>query len=235
MELAPGHVLVRTAAPDVLGPRALAHGWLTLDEERRAERIRHARGRHAFAAARGLLRSLLAEGLGGEPAAIPLSVEESGRPFLDGDGDVRISVTHTEGLVACAVGRVSALGVDAERQDRRPRSLALARRYFAPAEVRALESLPEDGVHRHFLALWTCKEALGKALGQGVGPVLGNPVFALGPGDRVEGGAPEYRHELHALASGHWLAIAARGAQSVVLAAFEGASAEPSSDRSAGG
>ncbi|GBG62386.1 hypothetical protein CBR_g30340 [Chara braunii] len=55
---------------------------------------------------------------------------------------------------------------------RRRDPLAVARRYYAPAEVRALEIIPDEAKRqRWFMELWTLKESFVKALGLGIAAV----------------------------------------------------------------
>ena len=49
-----------------------------------------------------------------------------------------------------------------------PGWLALAERYFAPAEYERLTRMPEATVAAAFIALWSCKEAVLKGLGRGI-------------------------------------------------------------------
>ena len=74
----------------------------------------------------------------------------NGKPYLEG-GEAQFSLTHTEGLLAVAVG-ADAVGLDAERRKPRKTDAVLAR--LTPAERE------ED-----FLKLWTAKEAYIKYLG----------------------------------------------------------------------
>jgi 4'-phosphopantetheinyl transferase len=57
--------------------------------------------------------------------------------------------------------------VDVERVRPLP-ALGVARRWFPPAELAWLGDRPEAGRTVDFLRLWTAKEAVGKALGQGL-------------------------------------------------------------------
>lgn len=225
MTLRPGEVRVHWGAPAPLCAHARSLSLLSPAEWRRAEGMRDAAA-EGFVAARGLLRAMLAdEGL--EAASrIRIESEVSGRPraWL-GNAELPVSVTHTRGLVACAVGRVEALGVDGEPVDRRVRALALARRFFAESEAAELAGLEAAEANRRFLALWTSKEALGKALGGGVSPVLSHPLFRFSGEGRLEGGAAGFHHELVALDSGHWLAVAALGARAIRIEAGMAAAA----------
>jgi 4'-phosphopantetheinyl transferase len=62
---------------------------------------------------------------------------------------------------------------------RPPDHLQLARRYFAPVEVEALEGLSPDEQHAAFFRLWTLKEAFVKARGQGLSIPLDEFAFVL--------------------------------------------------------
>ncbi|MEP6881786.1 MAG: 4'-phosphopantetheinyl transferase superfamily protein, partial [Dokdonella sp.] len=73
------------------------------------------------------------------------------------------------------------LGVDVERGSmRRSRSAhELATRFFASDEALALAGLPDTQRERAFLHLWTCKEAVLKAIGHGLSFGLDRLRFAL--------------------------------------------------------
>ena len=119
-----------------------------------------------------LARTLREHGLGEwEPAELPLSRDKNGKPALNisstGKGNVAFSVSHTTGLLACAVslgGRT--VGVDIENGDRALRGSPedRARRLFSQDEA--------DDVARRgngaFLEKWTLKEAYLKATGEGI-------------------------------------------------------------------
>ena len=57
----------------------------------------------------------------------------------------------------------------------------MARRYFAPAEVAALERWPAEQQKQRFLQFWTLKEAYIKARGMGLSIPLADFAFALSP------------------------------------------------------
>lgn len=82
----------------------------------------------------------------------PLRFADSGRPYVP--GGPAVSLSHSGGLAACAVGPVP-LGADLERaRTVSPRLLARAR------------AAGYDG-ERGFLLWWTAREANCKRLGQG--------------------------------------------------------------------
>jgi phosphopantetheine--protein transferase-like protein len=94
--------------------------------------------------------------------AAELDYEESGRPSVDG---LAVSISHSLRLVAVAASAIGPVGVDVE--DVYQREVAgLARRWFDPSELSWMRTQPDPLTA--FLQLWTAKEAVGKALGQGL-------------------------------------------------------------------
>jgi 4'-phosphopantetheinyl transferase len=91
-----------------------------------------------------------------------LRYEDSGRPYVDG---LAVSISHSLRLVAVAASAIGPVGVDVE--DVYPREvLGLAHRWFDATELEWMAGEPDELVA--FLQLWTAKEAVGKALGQGL-------------------------------------------------------------------
>jgi 4'-phosphopantetheinyl transferase len=91
-----------------------------------------------------------------------LRYEDSGRPYVDG---LAVSISHSLRLVAVAASAIGPVGVDAE--DVYPREVSgLAHRWFDATELEWMAGEPDELVA--FLQLWTAKEAVGKALGQGL-------------------------------------------------------------------
>ena len=144
-----------------------------------AERERYASAARpqAFLAGRALLRGLAGELLGVAPADVPLSAicpdcgGPHGAPTIAGS-DLRVSLSHADGLVVAVARRGAALGVDVERS-------------VLPAErLAAIGTLTGRASVRH----WTRVEAVLKADGRGlrVDPslvVIDTEVASLG-GDR---------------------------------------------------
>ncbi len=107
---------------------------------------------------------------------------EHGKPYVTAAGFPHFNVSHGGDRVAFAFCRDQELGVDVERGSmRRSHSaLELAERFFAADEATALAKLGEVEGERAFLHLWTCKEAVLKALGHGLSFGLERLRFALG-------------------------------------------------------
>ena len=94
--------------------------------------------------------------------------------------DLRFNLSHTDGLIACAVTIGREVGVDVEHIQRRL-THDVAGRFFAPREVDDLKALPEDEQQRVFFDYWTLKEAYIKARGFGLALPLGDFAFTLAP------------------------------------------------------
>lgn len=149
---------------------------LSAEEVARAARFVFCRDRDRYIAGRARLRAILSHYTGVPPAAIMFRYGPNGRPEIEGP---RFNLSHTGDLALLAVGDVVPLGVDIEAL--RPIALDLARRYFAPGEVRALMALPVEHQQAAFFRFWTRKEAYLKALGTGLATDLSSFTVTLHP------------------------------------------------------
>ena len=116
------------------------------------------------------VQRLLGAYLGVEAAAVALARDPHGKPFLAApvDSDMQFNLSHSGNTLIVALGRGQAVGVDIESGSRTRPWLALAERYFTPAEYATLAALPAPRLASAFLELWSCKEAVVKALGRGI-------------------------------------------------------------------
>ncbi len=108
--------------------------------------------------------------------------DEKGRPILEAEGTSilpNISISHVLNSVAVAVSAAGAIGVDVENLERKVSWTAIARRYFSPAEWAELRFQQEAKGRQRFFELWTQKEAIGKVTGDGVLPLLMEPIALL--------------------------------------------------------
>jgi 4'-phosphopantetheinyl transferase len=156
---------------------------LDASEKAHADRFRVAADRDAYIAAHALLRTMLSRHASIAPVEWRFRTAEGGKPMLDpahASPDLHFSLSHTRGLVACAVGRSHTLGIDAEAW-REPAPIELAKRYFAPAEARLVADLAPQERPGVFYRLWTLKEAYLKATGQGLAAALDSFAFSLDP------------------------------------------------------
>jgi 4'-phosphopantetheinyl transferase len=185
-DLPQGETHVWLARPEDAGPAELARclAGLSEDERARHDRFWFARDRTTFAVAHAMVREALAGYTGVPPTAWRFAAGTHGRPEIAHPTEplgLRFNLSHTRGLVAVAVSREVDVGIDVEDTTRRSSTLRIARRYFAPAEVEALEHAPETEQRRLFFRFWTLKEAYLKACGLGLGVPLRDFGFELGP------------------------------------------------------
>jgi 4'-phosphopantetheinyl transferase len=135
--------------------------------------------------ARGALRRILGGYLGVDPGALVFAHGPSGKPFLPGSR-LCFNVSHSGSLVLVVVAHGRQVGVDVEQVRAVPEADAIATRFCSPSEQEALGRIPPADRQGAFLALWTCKEALAKLTGEGVGALPLDVVRDAPPGCRME-------------------------------------------------
>ncbi len=208
MPIAPDEVHVWRLHEDrVVDPAVVErfHALLSTDEVERHARFAHEPTRREFLLARGLARTVLARYTGAPPAALRFTADAFGKPLLcepavadaacvsaamptqaasATDKAIHFNLSHSHGVIVCAVARGRQVGIDVEDAGRRIECLDLAERYFAPAEVAHLRGLPDRERQAAFFAIWTLKEAFVKATGHGLRLPLDTFAFEL-MGDRL--------------------------------------------------
>ncbi|HJU45097.1 MAG TPA: 4'-phosphopantetheinyl transferase superfamily protein [Vicinamibacterales bacterium] len=176
--------LVHTDGADAWAQHEAYRALLSKDEEERMARLIFERDRRRFLLTRALVRTMLSRYASVPPAQWSFIANVHGRPeILDrprGVPDLRFNLSHTEGLIACAVTIGREVGVDVEHIGRRL-THDVAGRFFAPREVSDLKALPDDQQHKVFFDYWTLKEAYIKARGFGLALPLGDFAFTLSP------------------------------------------------------
>jgi 4'-phosphopantetheinyl transferase len=105
--------------------------------------------------------------------------QKSSNPQIPPHHPLEFSLSHTRGLVVCAVALRDAVGVDLEWPGREVARAELSRRFFAPAEADWLAALPATEQRAAFFELWTLKEAFIKAVGVGMAMPLADFAFSL--------------------------------------------------------
>lgn len=147
-----------------------ARDALDAGERARAERFAFAPDREAFVAAHVLLRLVLSAHANVAASDWQFAANSSGKPEVAGPNralGVTFSLSHARTIVACAVTREGAVGVDVEAIAADDADGPLLDYAFGPAERTFLASC-EPAVRRvAFARLWTLKEAVMKAAGGG--------------------------------------------------------------------
>ena len=134
----------------------------------------------------------------------------------DGLPPLSFNLSHTHGLVACAITSGSDVGVDVESIGRDVTD-GVAERFFSERENADLRQCATAALRaRRFIELWTLKEAYVKAIGKGLSHSLNSIVFDpsdresirfLPPSDVEEN---SWRFALCAPTDAHCLAVAVR-------------------------
>jgi 4'-phosphopantetheinyl transferase len=185
-------------------------GLLDDAERARAARFAFEDDRQAYIAAHALLRVKLSEMAGGAPQDWRFAAATLGKPYLvDPPKDLRFSMTHARGMVAVAIAEGVDIGVDVEPANRRAESMKLAQRFFAPAETELLRALDGEARRDAFFAIWTLKEAVVKATGEGLARGLDSFTIHLDPPRVTMPDEPVWRLA-HWRLGAHHLALAGR-------------------------
>ncbi|HZR52917.1 MAG TPA: 4'-phosphopantetheinyl transferase superfamily protein [Streptosporangiaceae bacterium] len=148
----------------------------------------HQPSRERFLAGCSLAKAAVAAARGVDPREVTLDRscarcgEPHGKPRVS-DGDLELSVSHSGDRVAVAITRKTPIGVDVEETDGRARGGddpgALERYVLSDAEQAAFDREPAAADRRrNFLVIWTRKEAVLKATGDGLNVPLHDLVVA---------------------------------------------------------
>lgn len=156
-------------------------GLLAADERARADRFRFERDRSRYTVGRGVLRILLGRYLDLPAQDVAVEYGSFHKPRL-ADGRLWFNVSHSGPLAMFAFTTAGEVGIDVELDDRDFAQERIAERFFSPAEVSALRSLPQPLQPLGFLTCWTRKEAFIKARGDGMSLALDSFDVTLDPG-----------------------------------------------------
>jgi phosphopantetheinyl transferase len=166
-------------------PFARSDAWLDDAEHERLERFTDSAARERYRTAHQFLRWVLAAYVGGPEAEVHIRRDPGGRPRLaaSGRGAWEFSLSHARDLVAVAVARGVAVGVDVE-STRSLTQVGWSQVFgldaaFEGAELAAIRAMPLSTARPEIVRLWTLKEALAKAVGKGIALPLRVAAFPL--------------------------------------------------------
>jgi 4'-phosphopantetheinyl transferase len=184
IRLAPDEVHLWLADPDDPLAETLHSSYgkiLSADETHRNARLRPS-ARREFLMGRALLRTTLSMYHPVPPGAWTFSANAHGRPELEPPWEIRFSLAHCEGLVACAVTAGSPVGVDAEPHSRARAVHGMAARVLSRVELADSRLEDLDCQRERALCLWTLKEAYLKGRGLGLSVPLPSITFVARSG-----------------------------------------------------
>jgi 4'-phosphopantetheinyl transferase len=144
---------------------------LSPDELVRADRYVFPRHGQHYVLARAALRQVLGAALGAAPESLAFRYAAHGKPQLAGahaDSGLEFNVSHSGAVALIGWAFGAALGVDIEALRQTSDRDALVRRYFSAAENATYFALAAHLRQQAFFDCWSRKEALVKALGQGL-------------------------------------------------------------------
>lgn len=176
-------------APELATERSV----LAPDEIQRADAFVFERHRERYALGRATLRRVLSGYLGVAPRTLSFSYGPAGKPRLTGATGLEFNLAHSRDFGLLAVARGQEVGVDLEVVRPMADAENVAETFFSPTEVAELGRTTPDERALAFFRLWTRKEAVLKALGEGITSdglrrmevgchPLSRPAVAAGPG-----------------------------------------------------
>ena len=156
---------------------------LPQQEQAGEKRFVFQRDRDAHLITRALQRTVLSRYCDVAPSDWEFQTNPQGKPSIARPEGTSLyfNLSHTRGLIVCAVASSEALGVDVENVRRDSGDVDLAHRYFAPSEVAALTAHPSERQRDVFFDFWTLKESYIKARGMGLSLPLDGFAFTLSP------------------------------------------------------
>ena len=114
----------------------------------RAGRFGKAALRERYIVGRGLLRTIIGDALGMEPARVEIVRGRRGRPQLAPPHALDFNISHTLAVALVGLIEGARIGVDVEHAGRSINAPGIARKFMTANERRALESLPADTARR---------------------------------------------------------------------------------------
>jgi 4'-phosphopantetheinyl transferase len=143
---------------------ALLSRWITLEDQAHARKYSRPEARSGSLLAHAALRALLARQTARRRWVFQF--DPSGKlrvKATDSAAAADVSVAHTKGMAACAVSHIGPIGIDLEAH--RPRAHEAIARYGFGTKEQAI--IARQGAAA-FYRIWTLREAMGKATGQGL-------------------------------------------------------------------
>lgn len=157
-------------------------GLLSDAEKARLSRFLVDHASDQFLVARALLRTVLSNHADVPRHAWNFGVNAYGKPHIIATEircPLKFNLSHTNGVVACAVSHGHDVGIDIEYIRHDLNYQKLAHYVFAQTEISGLNRLPLSAQRQRFYTLWTLKEAYVKAVGAGLSVPLDEFWFDL--------------------------------------------------------
>jgi 4'-phosphopantetheinyl transferase len=135
---------------------------LTLDEQQKAVRFRLAADKKNYVVGKHVLKLIVAGFLHIEPGELKFNKAANGKPKVHG---INFNIAHTSKYVFIAISSAD-IGIDVEYVNPSFKYTNVLNNCFSKDEIESV--IESDTPLRHFYLLWTRKEALIKATGEGI-------------------------------------------------------------------
>jgi len=141
---------------------------LNEQELQRAHRFKFDIHRDRFIVARAFLRKILSLYTDIPPEKIEFNYGKRGKPWLaENPLDLQFNISHSDDVAVYGISQTAEIGIDVEKFSDKYEE-AVAKRFFSPQEYLELSELVPEQRARAFYQIWVKKEAIIKALGEGL-------------------------------------------------------------------
>jgi 4'-phosphopantetheinyl transferase len=144
---------------------------LDRSERDSAERLRRSEDRARYIVSHAGMRCILGRYLARDPQEVRIVRDRRGKPSLKSDPydpPLAFNLSHSGDHALLAVGARDGIGVDIEEIKPLEDLPGIAAMVLSPPELAALEQRDEDARQELFFQMWTRKEAVAKAAGEGL-------------------------------------------------------------------
>ncbi|GBE04449.1 4'-phosphopantetheinyl transferase sfp [bacterium BMS3Abin10] len=162
---------------------------LSPDEHMRAERFHFEKDRNHFIISHGILRTILGSYLSVEPDKLQFCYGKYGKPALadiSGNGRICFNSSRSEWRALYVFTLDREIGVDIEHIHDISEMDQIVERFFSVTENEVFHALPESKKKEAFFNCWTRKEAVIKAIGDGLYCPLDKFDVSLSPGEPAD-------------------------------------------------
>lgn len=166
---------------------SLATFWVCLSANEQAQAIRY----HSklltdrYIISHGILRYILSYYIKQSPKSLEFITNKYGKPSLKGS-NIKFNMSHSHNIVCYIIAFNNKVGIDIEVNDNNLDIMELSKLVLTTKENMLLESLEYDEQRKTFYDLWTKKEALVKAIGEGLSyPINTIEALSMASGDKV--------------------------------------------------
>lgn len=172
LKIKPNEIHLWQVNPDEITQPDLLSKYKSLlsdDETKKQQRYKFIDDRHDALITRAFVRDLLSYYADVPPTDWRFEKGEKDKPELVNPPlPLRFNLSHTKGLIICAITLEDDIGCDVENTTRSNDVLAIANRYFSSTETSELFALPIAQQRHRFFDYWTLKESYIKAWGLGL-------------------------------------------------------------------